>query len=207
MPLPIAFGFLEWLLVGVGAALLNVIPAFMPPTWALLAWAHVQEDAGVLPLALVGAIGATTGRAILALGSRQLGTRIIPRRWRENITALAETLRARKSWGISTLALMGLGAVPTNQLFLAAGIARTPLRALLIVFGASRFIGYIFWIIAANTAVSSIGDALRPRLGSGAAIAAQVIAFALLIAVMQIDWKGVIHRFSPPAGECEDPAP
>lgn len=207
MPFPIALGPLEWVLVWLAAVILNVIPVFMPPTWAVLAWAHLQEGAGVLPLALVGAVGATTGRALLAFGGRLLGASIIPGRWRTNIETLANALRSRKSWGLSTLALMGAGAVPSNQLFLAAGIARAPLGALLLVFGVSRCIGYIFWIIVADTAVSSIGDALRPRLGSGAAIAAQVVAFALLIVVMQIDWKTVIHPFSPSIEDRDNPAP
>lgn len=204
MLLTVAFGLLEWLLIGLSAVLLNVIPAFMPPTWTVLAWAHFQHSAEVIPLALVGAAGAVTGRALLALAGRLLGTRIIPQRWRRNITILADTLRSRTSWGVSTLALTGLGAIPTNQVFLAAGIAQAPIRALLLVFGVSRFVGYIFWITVADTAVSSIGDALRPRLGSGAAIAGQVIAFILLIVVMQIDWGPLIRRFGLSQAEPDD---
>jgi hypothetical protein len=37
-----------WLLVWLLAAAINVVPAFMPPTWALLAYFHIGRGLSVL---------------------------------------------------------------------------------------------------------------------------------------------------------------
>jgi hypothetical protein len=184
-----------WLLMFAGIIVLNTIPAFMPPTWTLLAWAHINYDIPVVLIAAVGAVGAATGRVLLALGSRVLGMRIIPPRWRANIHTLLEEIRARPALSLGSLGLFALGPIPTNHLFIAVGLAGAPLKAVTAVFGVTRFISYILWVQAAQTAVSSLDDILKPALGGGAAIAAQLVGFALLIFVMQIDWATVLRRF------------
>ena len=73
-----------WLVVLVLTVALNAVPAFMPPTWAVLAYFHLYHGLPVVPLAFVGALGATTGRAILALGSRAFGNRFVPARRRSS---------------------------------------------------------------------------------------------------------------------------
>ena len=69
---------MNWLVVWVLAMALNAVPAFMPPTWSVLAYFHLYQGLSVVPLAIVGALGATTGRAILAPGSRAFGDRFVP---------------------------------------------------------------------------------------------------------------------------------
>lgn len=63
------------------------------------------------------------------------------------------------------------------------------------VFGVTRFVSYILWVQAAQTAVSSLDELLRPAIGGTAAIAAQILGFAALILVMQVDWATVLQRF------------
>jgi len=184
----------SWLLVMLGVIVLNTVPAFMPPTWALLTYAHIHEGMSIWALAGVGAVGSTAGRALLALGSRHFGQWIVPRRWRRNVEALVEIIRARRALSLSSLALFALGPVPTNHLFIAAGIAATPLTPLLLVFGLTRFVSYLLWISAANKVATSIGDAVRPSWGNGTALAIQLLGFALLILVMQVDWRRFINR-------------
>lgn len=191
MILPPGFGLVEWILLGIGTVIVNTIPAFMPPTWTLLAWAHLEEGVPVLPLALVGAAGATAGRFLLALASRLFGDRIIPRRWKANITALVDTIRPHK------LGLASVVVLPTNQLFIAVGLAGAPLASLLLAFGATRFASYMTWVVIANTAVSTLGDALHPTLGNNATVVAQVFSFVMLVVVMQVDWAKYLRRFSP----------
>jgi len=188
---PIAMGFVEWILLGIGSVLVNTIPAFMPPTWTLLTWAHLQEGASILPLAVVGAAGATTGRFLLAMASRAFGSRIIPERWKQNVTSLVDTIRSHKL-GLSTVVVL-----PTNQLFIALGLAGGPLLSLLLAFAVTRFVSYLIWIIVADTTVTTLRDALQPTFGNSAAIAAAVLSFVGLIVVMQIDWGKHLRRFTP----------
>ncbi|MFM8593209.1 MAG: hypothetical protein ACKOCK_02300 [Chloroflexota bacterium] len=187
---------MEWLLIYLIAALLNLIPLFMPPTWALLAFFHINRELDVVPLAVVGALGAVTGRAGLALLARSWGPRIVPARWQHNITALSDQLRSHPSLGLPALALFALGPIPSSQLLIAAGLARTPLAPVLLVFGLARFVSYILWVEAANLTVTKLSDLFSSKVGGGAAILAQIVGFAILIAIMQVDWASLFQRWS-----------
>lgn len=186
-----------WLLVAATAALLNAVPAFMPPTWALLAYFHLEYDLDIVPLAAVGALSAASGRMVLALVSRGFGMRFVPKSWRANIETLAETITGHRVLGLSSLALFAIGPIPTNHLFIAAGISRVPLPPILAVFGLTRFVSYVIWVAVADTAARSLGSLLTPSLGTGAATVAQILGFVALVLVMRIDWGPIIHRWLP----------
>lgn len=186
---------MTWFVVwGLGVAL-NVAPAFMPPTWVMLAYFHLNHGLPVLPLAVVGALGATTGRAILALGSRAIGERYLPAAWRANITALVETLESQPRLAVSSLALFALGPVPSNQLFIAAGLARVPLFPILLVFGIARCLSYVLWVSAANLADQTLRDVLEPQISGWGVIAIQLAGFAIIILAMQIDWRRILQKW------------
>lgn len=187
--------FAGWLLLLLAVVLLNAMPAFMPPTWVLLAYFHVEHGFPLVPLALVGAAGAMSGRFILAEVSRQLGPHVFPQRWLANIAHLSGVIQSHKTLSIPTLGLFALGPIPTNHLFIAAGVSAVPLPPLLLVFGVTRFVSYLVWVSAVNTAVTSIDDALRPGWGEGVTVAAQILGFILLIVVMQVDWWGIAQRW------------
>ena len=58
----------------------NLLPAFGPPTWAVLVFFRLQSDLAAIPLVLVGAAAAAGGRLALAYGSRRFRTRLSPKR-------------------------------------------------------------------------------------------------------------------------------
>src|SRR5680860_1016276 len=183
-----------WALIVVLVIVLNAIPAFMPPTWALLAYFHVHDGIDIWQLALVGALAAAMGRGVLAMSCRIWGIRVVPRRWRSNIDALGESIRQHRAMSLSMLGLFLLGPVPSNQLFIAIGISRVPLIPRLTVFATGRSLGYFFWIVAAGTAATSLSGVLRPGFGSAASIVVQVVGLVILVAVMQIDWSRIIRE-------------
>jgi membrane protein YqaA with SNARE-associated domain len=185
-----------WLLVWVITVALNVVPAFMPPTWSLLAYFHLHEGMAIWPLAIVGATAATVGRAGLALASRHFGSRIVPESWRDNVESLVETVRSRKALGLPALALFTLNPVPSNHLFIAAGIANAPLPVILAVFLVGRFVSYVLWVGAADAAVRSLDDLVGSGLGVWGVLI-QVAGFAVLILIMRLDWGKLLRRWRP----------
>jgi hypothetical protein len=184
---------MHWLVVWVLAVALNAMPSFMPPTWAMLAYFHLYHGLSVVPLALAGALGATTGRAVLALGSREFGDRFLPASWRSNIEALVATLESRPALALPSLALFALGPVPSNHLFIAAGLARAPLPPILAVFGAARFVSYVLWVSAADVADRSLRDVFGSRVAGWGAIAVQLAGFGLIVLAMRVDWRRLLQ--------------
>lgn len=179
------------------AVALNAVPAFMPPTWAMLAYFHLYHSLPVVPLAVVGALGSTAGRALLALGSRAVGDRFVPASAQENIAFLVETLQERPKLAVSTLALFALGPFPSNQLFIAAGLARAPLAPILLIFCITRGISYAIWVSAANVADRSLRDLLGPRIAGWEVLLVQAIGFGLILLSLRVNWRRVLGERWP----------
>jgi hypothetical protein len=186
----------SWLVVWVLAVALNAVPAFMPPTWSVLAYFHLYHALPVEPLAVVGALGATTGRAILAFGNQ-----FVPASWHANVEALVATLQSRPALALPSLALFALGPVPSNHLFVAAGLARAPLPPILVVFGSASFVSYVLWVSAANVADQSMRDVFGSRVAGWGAIALQIAGFAVIVLLMRLDWRRLLNGRRPGPSE------
>jgi hypothetical protein len=192
--------------VAVFAIVLNAIPAFMPPIWAVLAYVHTQYGLDLVPLAVVEAGSAATDRFVLAKSSRAFGMRFVPNSWRANIEALVEAIRSYTALSLSFLALFVIGPIPTNHLFIAAGLACVPLMPVVATFGVARFASCVVWVAAADTAARLFSHLLTPSLGGGIGAATQILGFVVLVLVIWIDWVSVIQRtFRRTPGESSPP--
>src|SRR5215207_11475968 len=177
----------------------------MPPTWSVLAYFHLYHGLPVVPLAFVGALGATTGRAILALGSHAFGNRFVPASWHANVEALVATLQSRPTLALPSLALFALGPVPSNHLFVAAGLARAPLPPILLVFGSARFVSYLLWVSSASVADRSLREVFGARIRGWGAVALQLAGFALIILLIRLDWRRLLQgRLPTPSKQSSD---
>ena len=71
------------LLIALGVVFaVNLLPAFGPPTWAVLVFFSLQFDLPPVPLVLGGALAAAGGRYLLATGTRRLRPRLSAARLR-----------------------------------------------------------------------------------------------------------------------------
>ena len=85
---------------------------------------------------------------------------------REHVQALSSELVRRRALSLSLLAFFGIGPIPTNHLFIAAGLAKLPLLPVLAVFGVTRCVSYLLWVKAAETAAQSLRDVITPTFGT-----------------------------------------
>src|SRR4051794_18992708 len=99
----------------------NLLPAFGPPSWAVLVFFSVNEDLPAVPLVLVGAVAAASGRFVLATGSRHLRGRL-PARYATNLDAARQLFVGGRGRALAALGLFALSPVPSAQLFVAAGL-------------------------------------------------------------------------------------
>jgi hypothetical protein len=84
--------------------LLNLMPAFAPPTWMAMSWVGFNlPDGNPLVFAVVAAGAATTGRVVLATFARSL----VRSRWmrdsdRENVDVATHWLRKHRTLSTAT---------------------------------------------------------------------------------------------------------
>jgi membrane protein YqaA with SNARE-associated domain len=178
----------------------NALPAFMPPTWSLLAFAHLVIGLPALPLAVGGAFAASAGRYVLAKASARYGRRFLSAGKREDLVRLGRWLESRAAWAPAAAVLIySFGPIPSNQLFVAAGLMRMSLGRIVGAFLAGRLISYPLWIGVAGVAATHIDELFTGHLLNITAVALDVVLVVSLIAFTRVDWMRVIERVSPSA--------
>lgn len=177
----------NWLLIGLLSTLFNVTPVLAPPTWAMLAYFHVQQDVSLLPAAIIGALGATAGRVLLALASRKFGARLIPARRQADFERAMTRISEQKRLSIPLLAMFAVGPIPKSLLFIAAGMARISLAPGAVVYGFARAIMYGVALTATSQAAASLGEIVTSPVGGPLLIAAQLVSVGGVFVLLRLD--------------------
>jgi membrane protein YqaA with SNARE-associated domain len=184
----------DWLLVVATIFGVNLLPAFGPPTWAVLVFFRLNSDLPAVPLVLVGAFAAVWGWLFFAAKTRHFRGRFSAKR-RENLEAAEQVLVGSRAKALAGLGLFALSPVPSAQLFVAAGLLTVPLVPLTIAFFVGRLVSYSIYVAAASAAKESLGDVLGDIVGSPLGIALQVAMLAGLVLLLRVDWAA---RLKPP---------
>jgi membrane protein YqaA with SNARE-associated domain len=124
---------------------LNVMPAFAPPTWAVMSFLGLGfPDSSPWAIAFVAAAGATSGRSALALLVKHssLHRRMSPA-MRDNLADVARFIEERRRTSIAAFLLFAFSPLPSSALFLAYGLTRAPLRLLAVPFFCGRLVSYL----------------------------------------------------------------
>lgn len=174
----------------------NLLPAFGPPTWAVLVLFHLHQDVTVPLLVLVGALSAASGRILLALATRRLGD-YLPAKHRANIEAAGELLTRRPGESVAALALFAVSPVPSAQLFEAAGLMKVRLLPLTAAFFAGRTVSYALYLGGAHAVgTTDTGKLLLSSLTSPWGLAWEIGLIAALVLLARVDWTKRLHSGS-----------
>ncbi|WP_296712275.1 hypothetical protein [Rhodoblastus sp.] len=178
--------------------LLNVLPAFAPPTWtALSAFSVGAPDINWFALALTGATAATSGRIVLAKLSRLiLRGRLLREDSRRNIDEIRLKIEAHRAVSAVALMVFALGPLPSNHLFVAYGLSSLNIAFAAAPFFFGRLTSYSFWILSAAAAGRKFDlDAGDAVLGFGIYFfVSQLLIVPFMYFFVKIDWKELFHR-------------
>jgi uncharacterized membrane protein YdjX (TVP38/TMEM64 family) len=152
---------------------------------------RAAAKAGAIQLIVGGAIAASAGRLLLALVFRTFGTKL-PQKRQENLQVLGHALGEHRTGLLASFALFATAPLPSAQMFEAAGLARVRLRPLLAAFFLGRLVSYSIYVSAAAAAHDSLSRLFDKGLFSPEALATQFIGFAVLIAIVLLDWPAII---------------
>jgi membrane protein YqaA with SNARE-associated domain len=183
----------DWLVVVGSIFAINLLPAFGPPTWAVLVFFRLNSDLPAVPLVLLGALAAASGRFVLATVTRHFRGRFSEER-RANLQAAEELLVGSRGKAAAGLGLFAISPIPSAQLFVAAGLLTVPLLPLTAVFFVGRLVSYSLYVAGASAAKDSIGAVLSDAIGSPIGIALQVVMLAGLVLLFRIDWAARLTK-------------
>jgi hypothetical protein len=138
--------------------ILNVMPAFAPPTWITLSFLGLSmPHVPIGALALIGATAATLGRVTLAKLSRAIvRRRFLDEPTCKNIGAIKDVLEKRRVFAFGTFLAYAFSPLPSNYLFIAYGLTTLRLTLVAFPFFVGRLASYSFWV----TTASVVGDRL-----------------------------------------------
>jgi len=173
----------------------NLLPAFGPPTWAILVFARLHWHLNPVVIVIEGALASSGGRYLLSLGARLFKDRL-KGRLKTNLAAAQERLRGRKRI-IGVVALFLVSPLPSAQLFVAAGLLGLPLQVLVVAFFFGRLVTYSLYVGAATYASNQFGSVLDKSFGSVWSIIIQVALVVAVCALPFVNWTRVAHKENP----------
>src|SRR3974377_1356840 len=126
---------------------LNVLPAFAPPTWTTMSFMGLAvPNIDVLLLALVAATAAACGGILVAKLSRIIvRQKLLTEQVRRNVDAIRIGIENRRAMTLGTFLGYSLSPLPSNYLFIAYGLTSLPIAFLALPFFIGRFVSYAFW--------------------------------------------------------------
>lgn len=161
---------------------INLLPAFGPPTWAVLVVFSLDFDLPAVPLVLCGAAAAAGGRYLLGSSTRRLRPRFSKERL-AHIDRVQAGAVANRRRTVAGLGLFALSPVPSGQLFVGAGLMTVPLLPLTVAFFAGRLVSYSIYVSVAGVAAESLGSVVTDALTSPLGLGLQVAMLIALAAV------------------------
>jgi membrane protein DedA with SNARE-associated domain len=173
--------------------LLNVMPAFAPPTWMVMSWIGLSRpDANPVLLAGVAACAATLGRLVLA----RLSCTLVRNRWmreadRQNIDVVRAWLEDRKGMTVGLMLAYAFSPFPSNYIFIAYGLTGMRLWLIGLPFFVGRWISYLTWTHIAQLGARYLDEETEI---DGAYmgvyfIVSQVVFLALVYGFAKLDWR------------------
>ena len=178
--------------------LLNVIPAFAPPTWMVFSFLGFRFPSNVgWRFALAGAIAAAMGRLVLG----RLSRRVVRNHWlgeaaRQNVDSFKVELEKRPKLTFGLFLFYAFTPLPSNYLFIAYGLTTMPLVRITIPFFLGRFVSYTFWTMSAATVSRKLELENTEALGYFGIyfVLTQIALLAVVYSFTRIDWNFLLHE-------------
>jgi membrane protein YqaA with SNARE-associated domain len=175
---------------------LNIIPAFAPPTWMALSWVGFNHPlVNPFVVALVGALAATSGRLVLAKLSRIIiRQRFMSDAMRGNIDFIKGSLNRHRTLTFGAFLVYAFGPFPSNYLFIAYGMTSLPLWLVTIPFFIGRIASYSFFVFTASEVSKHLAfEATDAQRYFGIYfVISQFLLLAVVFLFAQIDWNYLV---------------
>jgi len=179
----------EWIVV----FLLNVVPAFAPPTWAILSFFYIAAPQNIFVLIAVGVTASTAGRYCLAMLSRLFTKKFAKGHKKEEMDFLAKKLSGKPFKKFLFTFLFSLSPLPSNALFIAVGAIGIRLREVLAGFFAGRIISYLFLVFVVGKVFTSL-EATVEGTATLWIILIELIGVIAIIAFFLFDWAAFLGK-------------
>jgi hypothetical protein len=160
----------------------------------VLAFFYIRFDLPLLPLTVGGAIVSGFGRLLLAKGVETFKLRFV--RDRGDLDELGRFLDERRRHAAVAVFVYALSPLPTNNLFIAAGLAGIHLGWVLAGFWTARILADTFWVWTTDRVFDSLASVFEGAFGSWVAITLQTAGLISVFLLFKLPWARWLRRFT-----------
>ena len=172
---------------------MNIMPAFMPPTWLVLAFFYTQFHLNLALTVIIGAVCATSGRVILAHLSRSYLRPFLPAKFRKNYEDLSHYFQKNQHLTIPVVITYAFLPIPSNHVFIVAGLTRLKLTLIAFSFLVGRLISYTFWISLAHHVANRLDTLFSLRFSNTTATIFELLGFGLVLLMGMLNWQKILR--------------
>lgn len=172
---------------------INVIPAFMPPTWIILAFFYTHYHLAFFPTVILGVIAATAGRTVLALLARH-SKPFLSHQFIQNYESLGTVLQAKKKVTIPLILGYAFSPLSSNNLFIIAGLSNLNLAIVSGSFFLGRLISYTFWVTFSYHMPQRLEDIFSRDLTNIGAFISAAISIVVIYVLGKINWTKLLQQ-------------
>ena len=180
--------------------IINILPAFAPPTWivlALTAFYYNFTTSSLILLAFLVALAATLGRLILATFSKKIvRTRFLSEKTRTNLDETKNKLKDKNFFTSTVFFLYAISPLPSGQFFLAYGLTDLPIKISAIPFFLGRFLSYTVWAFGSSKISDKVNieNLSASNFFGYSFIISQLFALILVYLFVKINWHKLIFE-------------
>jgi len=176
--------------------LLNLIPAFAPPTWMAVSYLGMKHPSmNALQLAVLGATAATLGRIALAKMARLLiRDKLLSESTRQNVDSLRGAIEGRRKFSFSLFLFYAFSPLPSNNLFLAYGLTTLGLPLIAVPFFLGRVVSYAAWFKTATVASQHFRLTGIPGWMLVYFFVTQSLLLFLVYLFTRVDWRFLLEQ-------------
>ena len=172
---------------------INLLPAFGPPTWAVLVFTRLHWYLNPVALVLLGALASMSGRYLLARVAHGFKGHL-PRWMKSNLEDARTLVEGKRVNMVAMFSLFVVSPLPSAQLFLAAGLLDLQLKLLTVAFFLGRLISYSIYVSIATLADKQLSGVMSQLFGSPWSIGLQV-AFLIVVCFLPfVHWRRFLGR-------------
>jgi membrane protein YqaA with SNARE-associated domain len=171
----------------------NLLPAFGPPTWAILVFVKLHWHLNPALLVLLGCSAAVVGRYLLAKSAQRF-QHFLPQRYVDNLNDARSLVIRRKASVITLVGIFVVSPLPSAQLFVTAGFLELPLLLVATAFFVGRLVSYSIYVSAATLASKQFANVIGDFFGSPWSIALQLVLLFVVCSLPLVNWRRFTGR-------------
>ena len=182
----------DYLALALSVFVINLIPAFMPPTWVVLAFAKIGDPSfDPFLLTLAGAASSTAGRAVLSYYSAFF-RRFFTKEMCEHAEYIRQFFNKKgKELFLGTF-VYSLSPFPSNIIFIAKGLTKVDYKPIFSGFFLGRLVSYFVLIVLSQGIFLALSNYFHSEILTRYLFEAVgiVAAFSILL----VDWKKLLGQ-------------